>query len=82
MIVNIAFISDVEDLLGPANLLAIASVVILIVRARHQLAPSGWQGAGNGAYPRMAILFLIVYLALLTVIVQLSAAVPRTMLPF
>ena len=70
VIVNIAFISDVEDLLGPANLLAIASVVILIVRARHQLAPSGWQGAGNGAYPRMAILFLIVYLALLTVIVQ------------
>lgn len=68
--VNIAFISDVEDLLGPANLLAIAGVGILISRARKLLVPSGWKGAGTGAYPRTGILFLIAYLVLLTVIVQ------------
>lgn len=68
--VNIAFISDVEDLLGPANLLAIAGVGILIWRARKLLVPSGWKGAGTGAYPRTGILFLIAYLVLLTVIVQ------------
>jgi len=70
IIVNIAFITDVEDLLGPANLAAIAGVVILIVRAWSMLKPSGWKGAGSGAYPRMSILFLIFYLVLLTVIVQ------------
>jgi len=68
--VNIAFISDVEDLLGPANLLAIAGVGILIWRAWKLLLPSGWTGAGKGAYPRISILFLIAYLVLLTVIVQ------------
>ncbi len=68
--VNIAFIFDVEDLLGPANLLAIAGVGILIWRARSLLMPSGWKGAGTGAYPRTGILFLIAYLVLLTVIVQ------------
>jgi len=70
VIVNIAFISDVEDLLGPANLLAIAGVGILIWRAWKLLLPSGWAGAGTGAYPRTGILFLIAYLVLLTVIVQ------------
>jgi hypothetical protein len=68
--VNIAFISDVEDLLGPANLLAIAGVGILIWRVRKLLLPSGWAGAGTGAYPRISIMFLIAYLVLLTVIVQ------------
>jgi hypothetical protein len=70
IIVNIAFISDVEDLLGPANLLAIAGVGVLIWRARSLLVPSGWTGAGTGAYPRFSIMFLIAYLVLLTVIVQ------------
>jgi hypothetical protein len=70
IIINIAFISDVEDLLGPANLLAIAGVGILIWRAWKLLLPSGWTGAGTGAYPRISILFLIAYLVLLTVIVQ------------
>lgn len=70
IIVNVAFITDVEDLLGPANLAAIVGVVILIVRAWGMLKPDGWKGAGSGTYPRMSILFLIVYLVLLTVIVQ------------
>jgi hypothetical protein len=70
IIVNVAFIADSEDLLGPANLLAIAGVVILIARAWSQVLPSGWVGAGTGSYPRASILFLVVYLALLTVIVQ------------
>jgi hypothetical protein len=69
-IVNIAFISDVEDLLGPANLLAIAGVGVLIWRARRLLVPSGWAEVGTGTYPRLSIMFLIAYLVLLTVIVQ------------
>ena len=70
VIVNIAFITDQEALLGPANLLAILGVGLLIGRAGKALMPAAWRGGGTGIYPRLSILFLIAYLALLTVIVQ------------
>lgn len=70
VLVNVAFVIDQEALLGPANLLAIVGVGILIGRARRALAPSAWRGAGSGVFPRLAIVFLVVYLVLLTVIVQ------------
>lgn len=70
VIVNVGFITGSEEaLLGPANLLMIAAVVMLVVRSRAQLKPSGWRGSGTGAYPRISALFLVVYLVLGTVII-------------
>lgn len=72
LIVVIGFSARLEEeLLGPANLLMIVGVVILVVRSWSSLAPAGWRGAGTGIYPRIAVGFLIVYLVLLTIIVGL-----------
>jgi len=70
LIINVAFIIDNEDLLGPGNLLEIVAVVILIVRLWKYLIPSGWRGAGSAVYPRLSILFLIADLAVLTYLVS------------
>jgi hypothetical protein len=70
ILVNVAFISGLEEeLTGPANLLMIAAALILLWRSRAMLVPSGWKGAGAGVFPRLATVFLIVYLALLSVLV-------------
>lgn len=72
VIVNVGFVSGQEEaLLGPANLLMIAGVVMLVVRSWQQLSPAGWRGAGTGVYPRMSSLFLVVYLILGTVLIGL-----------
>jgi FtsH-binding integral membrane protein len=72
IIVNVGFVSGQEEkLLGPANLLMIVGVVMLVVRSWEHLAPSGWRGAGSGTYPRMSSLFLVVYLILGTVLIGL-----------
>lgn len=70
ILINVAFVSGLEEeLSGPANLLMIAAGIMLLWRSREMLAPSGWKGAGAGVFARMAMLFLVVYLALLTVLV-------------
>lgn len=70
VLVNVAFVSGLEEeLLGPANLIAIVGVGILVGRSWRKLVPSGWRGAGTGIYPRLSILLLVVYLVLLTVII-------------
>jgi hypothetical protein len=43
---------------------------MLLWRSRAMLAPSGWRGAGVGLFPRFALVFLVVYLVLLTVLVS------------
>jgi len=70
ILVNIAFVLRVEDaLIPPANAAMIAGVVMLIARRRHDLEPSAWRGAGTGWFPRIGMIFLIGYVALLTIIV-------------
>ncbi len=70
VLVNVGFVSGLEEeLLGPANLIAIVGVGILVGRTWGKLMPAGWREAGTGIYPRLSILLLIVYLALLTVII-------------
>lgn len=70
IIVNIGFVSGLEEeLLGPANVLMIVGVVMLVVRFRSEMAPAGWSGSGTGVYPRLSILFLIVYLVLGTILI-------------
>ena len=72
VIVNVGFISGQEEaLLGPANLLMIVGLVMLVVRSWQQLSPAGWRGAGTGIYPRMSSVFLVVYLILGTVLIGL-----------
>lgn len=70
VIVNVAFLSGLEEeLLGPANLLMIVGVVMLVVRSWSAITPAAWRGAGTGVFPKLSILFLLVYLVLLTVVV-------------
>jgi FtsH-binding integral membrane protein len=70
VVINIAFISGLEEeLAGPANLLMIIGVVMMVVRYRRELAPAGWRDAGTGIYPRLATLFLVVYLVLGTILI-------------
>lgn len=71
IVINIAFVtgSD-EQLAGPANLLMIAAAVIMLYRSRRLLAPDSWRGAGVGRFPRFALLFLIYYLVLLTILIS------------
>lgn len=71
IVINIAFVTGKDDqLAGPANLLMIAALLTLLWRSRAMLMPDGWRGAGIGLFPRFALLFLIVYLVLLTVLVS------------
>ena len=71
IVINIAFVTGKDDqLAGPANLLMIAALLTMLWRSRAMLAPDGWRGAGVGLFPRFALLFLIVYLVLLTVLVS------------
>ncbi|MCB1247463.1 MAG: hypothetical protein KDB69_09360 [Acidimicrobiia bacterium] len=70
MLANIGFLAAMEEeLLGPANLLMIVGVVIMVIRYRRELAPSGWRGAGSGTFVRMSSVFLVVYLVLGTILI-------------
>ena len=69
---NVAFIAGAEEaLLGPANLLMIIGIFMLVGRSWAQVKPSGWRSAGTGVFPRLATLFLLVYLALGTTVIVL-----------
>jgi hypothetical protein len=71
IVINIAFVTGTdEQLAGPANLLMIAALLTLLWRSRSMLTPDGWRGAGVGLFPRFALMFLIVYLVLLSVLVS------------
>ena len=71
IVINIGFVAGMEEeLAGPANLLMIAAGGMLLWRSRHLLAPAGWRNAGAGVFPRLALIFLVAYLALLTVLVS------------
>ncbi len=70
LLANVGFLTRMEEeLLGPANLLMIVGVVILLVRYRGDLLPTGWRDAGTGVYVRLSSLFLVVYLILGTVLI-------------
>ncbi len=71
IVINIAFVTGTdEQLAGPANLLMIGALLTLLWRSRSMLTLDGWRGAGVGLFPRFALLFLVVYLVLLTVLVS------------
>lgn len=70
ILANVGFVAQLEEeLLGPANLLMIIGVVIMVVRYRGLLLPAGWRDVGTGAFPRLSALFLVVYLVLGTVVI-------------
>ncbi|MEZ5175447.1 MAG: hypothetical protein R2823_04495 [Acidimicrobiia bacterium] len=71
LLANVGFLAQLEEeLLGPANLLMIVGVIILLIRYRSELLPSGWRDAGTGAYVRLSSLFLVVYLILGTILIM------------
>lgn len=70
IVINVGFVSGLEEeLAGPANLLMIVAGVMLLWRSRHLLRPGAWRGAGAATFPRLSIVFLVVYLTLLTVLI-------------
>jgi len=70
ILANVGFIATLEEeLLGPANLLMIIGVIILVVRYRSELLPAGWRGAGTRLFPRISSLFLVIYLVLGTILI-------------
>lgn len=70
ILVIIALVGSIDPLLGPANMMELFAVGILVVRLRHQLMPAGWKGAGVSVYGRVSILFLIADLVVLTYLVS------------
>ena len=71
IVINIAFVSGTdEELAGPANLLMIVAVIMLLWRSRVELSPSGWRGSTEGAFPRIAALALVFALVLLTILIS------------
>ncbi len=71
IVINIAFVTGTdEQLAGPANLLMIAAGLLLLWRSRSLLLPAAWRDAGAGRFPRYAMLFLVYYLVLLTILIS------------
>jgi hypothetical protein len=71
LVVNIAFIVDIEELIQLATLLEVAAIITLIVHLRSRLAPSAWSGGDPDNYARVAVVFLGIGIALLVYVVQL-----------
>lgn len=70
ILVNVAFVADLDEyLLPPANVAMGVGVVMLIVRRWSDLRPAAWRGSGTGLFARLATAFLVVYLVLISVIV-------------
>jgi hypothetical protein len=67
----LAFILDNEELLGPATLMELVGVGIVIGRLRAHLKPSGWKGAGVGTYARLSLVFLVANMFVFTYLLSL-----------
>lgn len=67
----LAFIIDNEELLGPATLMELVGVGIVIGRLRNHLKPSGWTGAGVGVYGRVSLVFLVANMFVFTYFLSL-----------
>ncbi len=65
----ISFATDNEDLLGPATLMELAGVAMVVARLRASLLPSGWRGAGVAIYSRVSILFLLANMVVLVILI-------------
>jgi len=71
IVVNLAFILDIEELIQLATLLEVVAIIVFIVHLRAQLAPSAWSGGDADNYARVAVVFLAVGIVLLVYVVQL-----------
>ncbi len=66
LIFIVSFATDNEDLLGPATLMELIGVGMVVGRLRAALVPSGWRDAGVAIYSRVSILFLVANMFVLT----------------
>lgn len=71
LIVNVAFILDIEDLIQAATLLEVVAIVTLIVHLRSRLVPSAWRSGDADNFARLSVIFLAVGILLLVYVVQL-----------
>jgi hypothetical protein len=71
VVVNVGFVTgNDEQLVGPANAMMIAAGFIMLWRSRSMLTPRGWRGSPATRFPLLALMFLVAYLVLLTVLVS------------
>lgn len=71
IVVNFAFILDMEQLIQVATLLEVVAIITLIVHLLPQLKPESWRRGGSANFARLAALFLLVGIGLLVYVVQL-----------
>jgi hypothetical protein len=71
IVVNLAFILDVEALIQVATLLEVVAIVLYLVRMWPRIRPSAWSGGSGGDFARMSIVFLAIGIALLVNVVRL-----------
>ena len=70
-ILVLAFILDNEELLGPATLMELVGVGIVIGRLRAHLKPSAWTRTGVGNYARLSLVFLVANMFVFTYFLSL-----------
>ena len=71
IVVNLAFILDVDALIQVATLLEVAAIVLYLVRMWSRIKPSSWSGGRGEDFARMSIVFLAIGIALLVNVVRL-----------
>ncbi len=68
---NVAIIFGIEPLIQLASLLQVIAVVVFVVRMWGALKPEAWRAGGYATYPRWAVVYLVIGVAILVYIVQL-----------
>lgn len=71
LVVNVAFIADVEALIQLATLLEVVAIILFLVRMWSRIRPSAWSAPGSDNFARISVVFLAVGIALLVYVVQL-----------
>ena len=71
IVVNLAFILDIDALIQLATLLEVVAIVIYLVRMWPRIKPSAWTGGSGEDFARMSIVFLAVGIVLLINVVRL-----------
>ncbi|CAN5888210.1 hypothetical protein BH23ACT5_BH23ACT5_09350 [soil metagenome] len=71
IVMNVAFIFNLDVLIQVGSLLEVIAIVMFIVRMWSKITPSAWQGGAAADFARMSVVFLAVGIALLVYLVQL-----------
>ncbi|CAN5862756.1 hypothetical protein BH23ACT4_BH23ACT4_07300 [soil metagenome] len=71
ILVNLAFILDIDPLIQLATLLEVVAIVVFLVRMWPRIKPAAWSGGAGLNFARMSVVFLAVGIVLLVNVVRL-----------